>query len=537
MPRFPITHAVAICLLIPAATSVAKDKMSFRNNTLPGHFTIHSVVRQTKRVAPRRDFKETIEYVQRGEWVQVNLDEPKPREVTVYQMFSETRPEIVSLYRGAERIRALPSPSEFNIEAGATYLNSERRTRRDNPFKPPSGETAQEVIMDIMLDVAHWDGKSIEAGHRWERDIQNGYFTGVQRFEFAGVENTQIGKVGAVRMIVEGEFTGPLARSHKFGKSRAVIYWANLEKTFAGLEARVEFARRRPAGDETYQMRIDLNLKRAETLNEEQSETLRQQLTVFAEALNRFNRKDYAGARDACRQFRSAWPGSIWQPAVDELELKTVSSVPTRRMKSSEVLDAIKQCLTTWESALKNQEYDRLDRTRETLIRLNEESGSKILRLTRHESSKARAAAAFALAFSVDAGDFQSVQKATRDASPRVRGMALAGIAARGDAKTSAEMLLLRLADGHPMVRARACRAVAACISREHYSIGQIARQLNDMIANDESSTVRIESIRAIAAVGAPADIDNLQTAKANETSRRVREEIDIAIKRLQDLM
>lgn len=538
MPRFPIPHAIIACLLFAAAShaDAGDEKMTFRNNTLPGHLTIHSVRRQTKRIAPRRDYEESIEYLQQGEWVQVNLDDPKPGESTVYQMFYELPPEMLSMYRGAERIRALPNPIEFNIKAGATYLNSERRSRTDNPFKPPSGNTAQEVVMDVMLDVAHWDRKSIEAGHRWERDIQTGYFKGVQRFEFAGVEQTEIGKVGTIRMIVEGEFVGPLARSHKFGKSRAVIYWANLEKTFAAIEARVEYAQRRPAGDEQYQMRIDVGLKRAETLTEAQSEVLRQQLNVFAEALSRSKRKDYAGTRDACRQFRDTWPGSIWTPAVDELQMQTISGTGPRRLKTSEVLDAINQCLIAWNSAMKDQQYDVLDRTRETLIQLNEDARGKILKLIRDDSNKARAAAAFALAFSPDPGDFQSVQKATRDASPRVRGMALEGIAARGDPGTNTEMLMLRLTDGHPMVRARACRAVAACVPREHYSIGQIAKQLNQLLADDESSTVRRDAIRAIGAVGAPADIARLEAAREKESSARNRKEIDLAIERLTAL-
>lgn len=536
MPRFSITHAVIACLLFPAAQrAVGEDKMSFRNNTLPGYLTIHDVVRQTKRVAHRRDYDETIEFTQAGRWVQVNLDEPKPGEVTTYQMFYDSPPEMLSLFRGAERIRALPNPSEFNIRAGATYLNSERRTRTDSPFHPPSGDSVQEVVLDAMLDVAHWGHKTVKEGDRWERDIASGYFKGVQRFEFAGVEQTKLGKVGMLRMIVEGEFVGPLARSHKFGKSRAVIYWINLEKTLASMEARVEYARRRPAGDEQYQTRINVDLRRSETLSEAQAELMRQQLTVFAEALSRSNRKDYVGARDACRQFREAWPGAIWMPAVDELQMQMASGAPQRRMKTSEVLDAITQCLAAWETAMKNQEYDLLDRTRETLIQLNQSARSKILRLTKDDQSKSRAAAAFALAFSVEPTDFQTVQKATRDPSPRVRGMALVGIAARGDPNTNAEMLLLRLGDGHPMVRSRACRAVAACIVREHHSIAQVAKRLGELILNDDSSTVRREAIRAIAAVGAPADIEMLEAARRNEDTERNRAEIDRAIERLRE--
>lgn len=537
MPRFSLTHAVIACLLVSAVRADAgEDRMTFRNNTLPGHLTMHSIRRQTKRVAPRRDYVETIEYVQAGKWVQANLAEPKPGEVTVYQMFFDYPPEMLSAERGAERLRAMPSPEEFNIKAAATYLNSERRTRTDSPFNPPSGDKVQEVLLGAMLDVAHWGRKTVEAGDRWERDIENGYFKGVQRFEFAGIEQTKRGKMGVLRMIVEGKFRGPLARTHKFEKSRAVFYWLNLEKTLAAAEARVEYTQRRPAGDETYQMRIEVGLDRSETLASEQSELLVQQLNVFAEALGRSNRKDYAGASEACRQFRATWPRSIWMPAVDELQLRLVSGGPSKQMKTSQVLDAITQCLVAWEGAMKSQEYDVLDRTTETLIQLNETARSKILKLTRDDKSKARAAAAFALAFSVEPGDFQTLQKATRDASPRVRGMALAGLAARADPNTSAEILLLRLSDGHPMVRSRACRAVAACIPREHYSITQIAKKLSELVVNDESSTVRREAIRAIAAVGAPTDISMLEAARQKERNERNREEIDRAITRLRDL-
>lgn len=537
MPRILLTLSVVACLLVPAARAVAdKDRMTFRNNTLPGHLTIHTIRRQTRRVAPRRDYKEAIEYVQTGKWIQVNLDEPKPGQATVYQEFFDRPPEMLSVYRGAERLKAMPSPDAFNIKAGATYLNSERRTRTDSPFNAPGGNKVQEVVMVAMLDVAHWGHKTVEAGDRWERDIQTGYFKGVQRFEFAGIEETKLGKVGALRMITEGEFAGPLARSYKFEKSRAVIYWINLEKTFASAEARVEFSRRRPGGDEEYQMRINLDLDRAETLTEEQSDVMRQQLNVFAKALGLSHRKDYAGASEACRRFRATWPNSIWIPAVDELQLKVVTSSAHDRMKTSEVLKAITRCLIAWETATKNQEYDLLDRTTETLIEINESARRKILKLTRSDKSKTRAAAVFALAFSTEPGDFQTVQRATRDPSARVRGMALVGISARADPNTNAEMLLLRLGDGHPMVRSRACRAVAACIPREHYSIAQIAKKLDELILNDESEAVRREAIRAIGVVGAPTDITALQAARENEDSARNREEIDRAIKRLREM-
>lgn len=527
----------AIVVLFMSAPAIAKDRMTFRNNLLPGHLSVHRVLRTIKRIAPRPDYDETIEYAVVGEWVQCNLDEPKPGTATVYQMFSDERPRMIAVYRGSESVKPVPDPSTFNIEPGATYLNTERRTNRDSPFQPPSGEPAHAAMLEAIMDVGHWHAKTIDVGHTWERDIVLSNFSGKQRFQFADIETTDIGKVGKLRMIVEGRFTNGLERTHRFETARAEIYWANMQKSLAALEAKAEYVRLRPTGDEKYELRVDVGLKDVQVLTEPQTELMRQQLTVFAEGLKRINRKDYSGAREACRQYRAAWPSSVWLPAVNELEFQAANvATPRKPLRTSELINAITQSLVQWEAALENQQYDMLDQTREGLTELVAAERAKILQLTREKKNTTRAAAAFALAFSVDPGDFQTVQKLTRDSSARVRGLALTGIAARRDTNTSAEMLLLRLGDEHFKVRARACRAVAACIPREHLSIAPIAERLIELMQNDAKASVRREAIRALGAVGAPADISRLEAALETERDLANQTAIRRAIERLRKL-
>ena len=103
------------------------------------------------------------------------------------------------------------------------------------------------------------------------------------------------------------------------------------------------------------------------------------------------------------------------------------------------------------------------------------------------------------------------------------RGMALIGIAARRDPQTNVEMLILRLDDKKASVRARACRAVAACVAREHFSIARVADKVSHLMVYDKKSRVRLEAIRALAAIGAPADIPRLEGALTHEYPVAVR--------------
>ncbi|MFQ5430187.1 MAG: HEAT repeat domain-containing protein [Phycisphaerae bacterium] len=538
--RRSILSSGLACLLIAGgpAAAVAADGMTFKNNLLPGHFTVHRIVRTVHRTVPRKDYVEKLTSVQVAEWVQCNLGESRPGSVTVYQMMADGPARVTSLFKGAEKVNTLPPARAFNLSKRSARLYSATKEPRDAPYQVPLCDPAEQAVLRAMLDVAHWPRKKIKPNHAWERDIDDGGFKGTQRFEFLGLDRVKDNVIGVVTLYVEGRFAGLLEKNRTFVKGQAVIHWARLDRTLLKLKGRAEYSRKRPDGvEESYVMEIDVGLRALKMLSESQRDRMLDQLNAFAEADKLRREKKYADARALCSVFEKKWPRSPWLPVVEELaERARPRNRDTHRLTTSQIKKLLGKSLVAWEAARTNRMYDLMDTTREALAALTRDYGDKLRKIARKGKSKIRAQAVFALAFSDDPGDFNLVQKAARDNSARVRAMALAGLAARGSPKTSVEMLLLVLDDKKASVRSRACRAVASCVSREHYSISKVVEKLKRLMVHDKSSAVRRSAIRALAAAGAPADIPALEDALNHELDRSNRKEIEAAIERLRAL-
>ncbi len=529
--------AAAVLLAARPGDANAADRITFKNNLLPGHLSVHQMLRVTHRTVQRADHVEKLSYAQIARWVQCNLAEAKPGHVTTYQMMTDQRARVVSLFKGAESIKPLPSARTFNLSKSSTRLHSVTRGARDNPHQVPLCDDAQQAVLRAMLDVAHWPSGKSEVGRRWERDIRGGGFEGTQAFElvdFVRIDGNVVARVG---MDVEGSFTGSLEKSHDFIGAEALIYWARMDRVLLKMEGRAAYTRRRPANDEQYELELNVGLERVKMLNEAQRDLMIDQLNVFAKALTAQREDEKSAARSLCQRFREKWPGSIWTPAIDELEQRVnPKKARAKRLKTSQIKKLLGKSLIAWEAARVNGEYDAMDKTREGLTQLVKDYRSKIMKLAESSKSKTRAQAIFALAFSGRSDDFTFVQRATRDKSSSVRGMALAGLAARQDPKTSADMLVILLGDKKAAVRSRACQAVAACIDREHLAVARLVGKLSKLMLDDETPTVRREAIRAIAAIGAPADIPKLQEALSHELDQPNRRAIEKAIQRLEKL-
>lgn len=527
----------AILLVAQPGHASADDTMTFRNNLLPGNMSVHQILRVTNRTVQRTDYVEKLSYAQVARWVQCNLAEAKPGHATTYQMMTDDRAKVVSLFHGAKSITPLPSASAFNLSKGSTRLHSVTRTPRDNPHQAPLCDEAQAAVLRAMLDIAHWPRKKVEAGGKWEQDVRDGGFEGTQRFEFVDLVRIKENVVARVKMKVDGAFAGSLAKSHEFVGAEALIYWARLDRVLLKMEGRAVYTRQRPANDERYELELNVDLQSIHAFNESQRGRMLDQLDVFARALKAQREDDKSAARALCRAFRDQWPDAIWMPAIDELEERVApEQAAPKRLKTSQVKTLLGKSLIAWEAARVNGEYDVMDKTREGLTQLVEDYHAKILGLAESKKSKTRAQAVFALAFSERPDDFIFVQRAMRDRSTSVRAMALAGLAARRDPKTSADMLIILLSDKKATVRSRACQAVAACIDREHVAVAKLADELNARVLEDDSHSVRLEAIRAIAAIGGPADISKLKEALTHELDPANRRAIEKAIERLEKL-
>lgn len=535
-----IPRASAILMLaalIPAHPTAAADHMTFRNNLIPGHLSVHRVSRLTHRKARRKGFSEKLSYAQIAELVQCNLSDSQARGVQVFQMIVDQPAKVISLFHDAERVRPAPPAERFSLPNGSTRLHSMAVSPRDAPYQVPLGDPAERAVLAALLDFAHWPKGKVNAGHRWERALEVGGFSGKQTFEFVDLVRIKGQVVARVTLYVEGAFRGPLQKDYHFVKAQAIIHWARLDRVLLKMEGRAEYSRHRPNGDEQYTLELNVDLKKNVILTPEQQDLTIDQLNLFAEVDKKRREGDNREARRLCDAFQEKWPDSIWLPAVIEARRQaTPHRRNTNRLSTSKLKNVLAKSLIAWEASQQNDQYDLEDRTRRILHLLAKDYRTRLLKLAKNKDKTVRARAVFALAFSDQPDDFLVVQDATRDRASLVRGMALVGLAARRDPRTNVELLIQRLDDKKASVRARACQAVAACVPREHFSIARLADKLADLMVFDKKRAVRRQAIRALGAIGAPADVPRLEDALTHELDKTNRAEIERAIKKLNAL-
>lgn len=536
MNRLSICIVLTIILTVPVAViAQGGERTTIRNNLLPGHFTEHRIQRVIHRKTKKDKKSEELVYSHLTDWVQLNVHEPRPGGVRVFQMVVDHPAKVVSLFKGAQRVTPTPSPDYFGLSRGNTRLHSLERSPTEAPALIPKCARAEAAVLRAMIDVAYWQRGQVETGGKWVRDVRESDFEGTQQFEFTELLRAKDETAAVLTMYVTGAFKGDLENEYEFIKGQAIIHWARMDRSLLKLEARAEYVRKRPGGNEEYVMELNVGLKKMKTYNAEELEVFVDQLIAFDEADRAVRSGDKAVARQHVAEFRRKWPTAVWMPALDELERRiSPSERAVRPMKTSEMNRVLGEALIKWEAAKAKRDYDLLDQTRRLIKALIKDHAAKIRTLAKKGDDQQRGPAVFALAFSADEDDFYSVQKYARDNSAAVRAMALAGLAARADAKTSVELLIITLDDEKANVRARACEAVAACVSREHYSVDKIAARLGELLIDDETAGVRYEAVQALAAVGGQSDIPKLEKALSRELDKEIRREIQRAIRKLE---
>lgn len=523
--------------LVPAVLWLGQpspDRMTFKNNLLPGHLTRHSVVRTTTRTSQRRKHVEKLEYRQEADLLQCNIEEPRPANAMAYQMIVDRPAEVVRVLHDKKKVHPTPPAEDFSLTGGSTRLQSVNITPRDAPAQVPLSDPVERAVLTALLDFAHWPAQRVEAGHRWQRDVDADGFSGTQTFEFVDLLKLKDDTAARLTLFIEGKFTGSLERDYVFEKGQAVIHWSRSERTVLKMEAQAFYQRRRENAPERFKLKLDMKLTRLDTLNEAERDLMKDQLIIFADALKKQREGSRRDALELCREFQARWPKSIWAPAVTELAAQLVfkrTDAPT--YGAEEVKNLLVRSVIAYEAAGSNYEYDLLERTCRALEGLADEYYSTLKKLAQDKDEGVRGRAAFALAFGERPTTLDLVQAAARDSSPRVRAMALAGLAARQSPETSTQLLADSLGDEDTMVRQRACQAIAACVSPEHFAVAALVPKLDHLMIFDESDDVRLAAVRAIAAIGVPADTPRFEKALTHELNPEIREEIRKAIERV----
>lgn len=510
--------------------------MSFRNNLLPGQLSEHRVKRVIRRTMQKGEVSEVLTYQQEADWVHCNIDEPKPGSAMLYQMMVDHPPTVAKVTRDGKKVSPTPKASQFNLPPGSTRLHSSSTTSRDADVQAPITAPVQQAVLTGLLDFAHWPAGTVEAGHRWQREFSCDGFSGAQTFEFVDLVKLGETMTARVTVFVEGHFTDGLEREYSYGTGQALLYWSRPDRMLVKMEAQADYERKREGKPDRYHLKLNVDLAKSKQLTDAEQEQVKVELTVFAEALKKYRAKDAKAALEICRGFRSQWPSSRWLPAVAELESQAAPKTPERsRLSAEQLKKVLMRTIVAWEAARSSGEHDLQEKAKGTLAQVAMEYRAKLEKLARDQDASIRSQAVFALAMGKNPEDAAIVQKAINDQSPAVRAMALAGCVARGRSDINADLLMARLDDDEAGVRRRACQAVAVCVPPEHFSIVKIVEKLDHLMVHDDNDLVRKEAIRALAAVGAPADIPRLEKALSHELIHDNRAEIEKAIQALRN--
>lgn len=513
----------------------APQRMDFKNNVLPGQLTTHEVRRATRRSRLTGKSLETFSYEQVATWTQINMADPKPATATLYQMMADGPAKVLGYFKDNMQLKSAPAAARSLLSRGSTRLESAEKSMRDSPALVPRVEGPERAILELVLDVAHWPPKRIEAGHKWERDVKAPDFTGTQTFEFVDLTKEGGETLARLTMYGSGRFSGGLEREYEFGKVQAVIHWARLDQRLERIEAQASWRRLRGDVPVEYDMKIQVKLLHAQRLAESVQERLKQQV----EAINLAARETQLGhTRDAAKLlegFVQQYPDSPWMPVIADLRAKIKAQNDAQaRLSNAELLKSIGTLFLELEAANEKADDDARESAANLLSALANDYGPRLRKHAESADEQTRGLAIFALAFSAKPDDFASVEDACSDSSTRVRTLAISAIAASGRSGVRADLLLKLLEDKTAGVRARAADAVTACIRRDDLSIQSLVEALDKVMVHDDALAVRRSAIRAIEAIGGPGDIPRLEQALSHELDRDNRAAIQRAIERLR---
>jgi hypothetical protein len=542
-PRVLLTLSAILALFLPNTPANAEPpaRIDFKNNILPGYWTRHVIIRTTERSRnlpdpPGRRSQvadiEKLQYEQKAEWTQCNIEDPLPAAVMLYQMMVDDPARVVSLSRRGKKIKPSPKPDDLNLSKGSTRLVSAKRTPRDSPVQTPLVEQPEQCILELLLDFVHWPTKSIVAGHKWERDISTDVFEGKQQFEFVDLQKGDDETIARITLYATGKFKGILARKYEFDRMQAVIHWSRSNQTIHQIDAQAFF--RRLVDRSTYKVKIAVTLQKSGRLGEKAQDDVTTQINAINRALKEVQLGHSLDGTRLASSFRQSWPKSMWMPAITELEKRVkAQQEPSVRFSDDQLLDILSRGFLRCQAALANEDADQTDAARRMIMNLNL-SHSQMKKLFKSKDEATRSMVVFAMALSNRADAKRELYAVFDDASEKVRAVALIGLALRGDSDTDANVLHEMLSDKSAGVRSRACDAIRSCILRENPSVDTLIEKLDALMVHDDGDAVRLAAVRAIAAIGGPPDVAKLQKAMTHELDKTNRAEIERAIAHLE---
>lgn len=510
-----------------APPSSREQTLRLRNDLTEGRvseYRLKRTVRQTTRGdGPAR----TVTYGQTADWIRFHFGESKPGELRIAQMMLDYPARALAMYQG-ERAMTPAEVAAADLPVGSVRLATERMTGTDGPVQVPAVDPALEAVMAALLDVAHWPDGRKRKGDRWERDLAWPGLQGTQTIELINVVRHEDHTRVTLRVTVAGEFTGRLrAAGFHFAAGKALVFWSSTERVLRTLKGEASFTCAGQSPRET-DLKLDLQLVRSVVLADAEADEVRSQLVDFGRAWDAFRTGQTDAVRELCETFRRRWPDSRWSAATDYLEKRPA---PRAENDTSAEADLVRQALASlvarWQAAASGTDEAALKPVRSAYERVLRERRPAIVRLASAADENTRSIAVFALAFGDPSDDAGIVVQAARDGSPRVRAWAIYALAVRGVRDVDVSLLMDRLNDADGNVRARACQAVAACVSMDSTAMPKLRARIADVLRSDRFDAARYRAAEALALIGGKDELALLRRAVKHETERPMREHLE----------
>lgn len=524
----PSTCALASGVFL--ALSAAAAPVTLRNCLDPALLTHHDLTITLARKVRRAGISEESSIEVKGSRVRAHLSESQPGRVKVADMLLTEAAKVIALFRDGKPVTPLPGPEVFGLPPrGALQFNTREQTVRDGPADAPAVRAAEDVLLSVLLDAAHWPKSTVEVGHRWTRPVEGEAFRGVQRFEFTGLAKVGDENAAVISMTLDGQFVGRFADKYELKEARARFVWIRGERVLSRLEAAASYVRRRRDRDDPYALKAVMALRSRQRLSDEQKSDLRRSLGDFAELLGQYQSRKWSAASASARLFAEGFADGPWRPAAEWIERQCAEQLASaRKLRAEELKKTLAELVVRWEAATADDDDDLIERTRAAYRQLLARHSADIRALLSGADDNIRAIAVFAWAFggSLEHGD--AVARAARDRAPRVRAWAANGLAAIGDPDTDPELLRKLLADDDAEVRARACQAVAACNPPGEPLAGRTRDGVLALLEDVQRRT-RYEAARTLGAIGSAVDLAALERAQASERDAGVQEALEQA--------
>jgi len=519
-----------------AAAPAAAAPITLRNCLDPALLTTHDLTVTLVQKASRAGVREEAALEMKGRLTRAHLDESQPGRVKTATMLLMEPARVTALFRDDKPVAPLPGPELFGLPPrGALRFNTHVQTSWDGASESPALRPAEEALLAALLDVSHWPKKTVELKHAWSRAVDSADFQGQQHFEVSESVKVAGESVVVVRVRIEGAFRGKLAERCTLKEASARLVWLRGDRVLSRMEAAASYVRRRRGGEEEpVALKAVLALRQRRRLSDEQQGAVRSSLTTFAEVLGAYQSRRWEEAATLARTFLTAAPDSPWVPAAEWIAARCADQESSgQKLSRLELQRSLAELVIRWEAARGDDDEDLMARTRAAYGQILTAQPRDVRSLATDADENLRALAVFAWSFGTTLEHGNDTLRAARDPSPRVRAWAAAGLAARGDAETDADLLRKLLADDDAEVRARACQAAAACLPPGEPVVGR-TRALVLGLLEDSGRLVRLEAARALERAGTPADVATLERAAAVESEANVRSAMKEAVEAIR---